>query len=110
VVAVFGAAGWGILLAAFAKTSEQVSTMGSAMMLFFGLLGGSFFGGGSFGGVLGTIGKITPNAWAQEGFAILAGGGTLVDLQSTILGLVIMGSLLFGVAVLVFRRRGLMQS
>jgi len=109
VAAVFGAAGWGILLAAFARTTEQVSTMGSALMLFFGLLGGSFFGGGSFGGVLGTIGKITPNAWAQEGFAILAGAGTLADLQGTILGLVVMGSLLFSVAVLVFRRRGLMR-
>jgi len=105
VAAVFGAAGWGILLAAFARTAEQVSTIGMAMMLFFGLLGGSFFGGGSFGGTLGTIGKITPNAWAQEGFAILAGTGTLTD----IVGLAVMGSLLFGVAVLVFRRRGLVR-
>jgi ABC-2 type transport system permease protein len=109
VAAVFGAAGWGILLAAFARTAEQVSTMGTAMMLFFGLLGGSFFGGGSFGGILGTIGKITPNAWAQEGFAILAGAGTLADIRGTIVGLAIMGSLLFGVAVLVFRRRGLVR-
>lgn len=109
VAAVFGATGWGILLAAFAQTSEQVSTIGMAMMLFFGLLGGSFFGGGSFGGVLGTLGKITPNAWAQEGFAILAGAGTLADIRGTIVGLVIMGSLLFGVAVLVFRRRGLVR-
>ncbi len=109
VAAVFGAAGWGILLAAIARTAEQVSTMGTAMMLFFGLLGGSFFGGGSFGGVLGTIGKITPNAWAQEGFAILAGAGTLADVRGTIVGLVVMGSILFGVAVVVFRRRGLMR-
>lgn len=109
VAAVFGATGWGILLAAFARTSEQVSTIGMAMMLLFGLLGGSFFGGGSFGGVLGTLGKITPNAWAQEGFTILAGAGTLTDVRGTIVGLVIMGSLLFGVAVLVFRRRGLVR-
>ncbi len=109
IAAVFGAAGWGILLAAFARTAEQVSTIGMAMMLFFGLLGGSFFGGGSFGGTLGTIGKITPNAWAQEGFAILAGTGTLADIRGMILGLVCMGSLLFGVAVLVFRRRGLVR-
>jgi ABC-2 type transport system permease protein len=109
VAAVFGAAGWGILLAAFARTTEQVSTIGMAMMLFFGLLGGSFFGGGSFGGVLGTIGKITPNAWAQEGFTILAGTGALADIRGTIVGLAIMGSLLFGVAVLVFRRRGLVR-
>jgi ABC-2 type transport system permease protein len=109
VAAVFAAAGWGILLAAFARTAEQVSTMGTAMMLFFGLLGGSFFGGGSFGGVLGTLGKITPNAWAQEGFTILAGAGTLADVRGMIVGLVVMGSLLFSVAVIVFRRRGLMR-
>jgi ABC-2 type transport system permease protein len=110
VAAVFGAAGWGILLAAFARTAEQVSTMGTAMMLFFGLLGGSFFGGDSFDGILGTIGKITPNAWAQEGFTILAGAGTLADVRGSIVGLVVMGSILFGVAVVVFRRRGLLRS
>jgi ABC-2 type transport system permease protein len=110
VAAVFGAAGWGILLAAFARTAEQVSTMGTAMMLFFGLLGGSFFGGESFDGILGTIGKITPNAWAQEGFTILAGAGTLADVRGSIVGLVVMGSILFGVAVVVFRRRGLLRS
>ena len=65
---------------------------------FFGLLGGSFFDGGSFGGVLGTIGKITPNAWALEAYtsifwrdesasALLLPVGLLV--VSAILGLLI---------------------
>ena len=40
---VTGAVGWGLLITALAKTPGQVSTIGSAMMLMFGILGGSFF-------------------------------------------------------------------
>jgi len=36
--AVFGAVGWGMLLTAVAKTPGQVSAIGSAMMLTFGIL------------------------------------------------------------------------
>ncbi len=40
--AVFGAVGWGMLLTAVAKTPGQVSAIGSALMLTFGILGGTF--------------------------------------------------------------------
>ena len=41
--AVVGAVGWGMLITALAKTPGQVSAIGSAIMLIFGILGGSFF-------------------------------------------------------------------
>jgi ABC-2 type transport system permease protein len=107
--AVVGASGWGILLAAFAKTPTQVSSVGTALMLLFGILGGSFFGGASFPGLLGTISKITPNAWAQEGFLQLVRGGGLGDILTPIGALLIMGLVLFGAAVWAFRRYGLTQ-
>ena len=107
VVAVIGATGWGILLAAFASTSGQVSNIGTALMLTFGLLGGSFFGGTGFDGLLGVVSKVTPNAWAQEGFLTLAQGGTMADIYEPIVGLLLMGGILFAIAVVIFRRRGL---
>ena len=105
---VAGAAGWGLLLASVATTPSQVSSLGMAMALLFGLIGGSFFGG-TLTGPFAALGKITPNAWGQDGFAILARGGTLVDLLPTIAALWIMGFVLVGVAVLVFNRKGFLQ-
>ena len=44
--AVAGAVGWGMLITALARTPGQVSSIGSAVMLTFGILGGSFFSHG----------------------------------------------------------------
>ena len=40
--AVFGATGWGMLITALARTPAQVGSVGSAVMLIFGMFGGSF--------------------------------------------------------------------
>ncbi len=105
--AVAGATGWGILLAALARTPGQVSSVGTALMLIFGILGGSFLGGAEFSGFMGALSKITPNAWAQQGFATLARGGALAQVATPILGLLVMAVGLFTLAVLLFQRRGL---
>ncbi len=107
--AVVGAAGWGLLLAAVAKTPSQVANLGMAMMLLFGVLGGSFFGGALPPGVLGTLGKITPNAWAMAGFTALARGGDLADIAPDIAALLLMGAVLLGVSVVLFNRKGFLQ-
>ncbi len=106
--AVVGAAGWGLLLAAVAKTPNQVANMGMAMMLLFGILGGSFFGG-TLTGALGTLGKITPNAWAMDGFTTLARGGDLADIAPDIAALLFMGVVLLGISVMLFGRKGFLQ-
>ena len=56
-----------------------------------------------------TISKITPNAWGLDGFTTLGMGGTLDDIHTTLLALLLMGALLFGTALLMFNRRGLAQ-
>lgn len=106
--AVVGAAGWGLLLAAVAKTPNQVANMGMAMMLLFGILGGSFFGG-TLTGALGLMGKITPNAWAMDGFTTLARGGDLADVAPDIAALLLMGVVLLGISVVLFGRKGFLQ-
>jgi len=107
--AVVGAVGWGMLITALAKTPGQVSAVGSAVMLIFGILGGSFFSLDAMPRWFATISKITPNAWGIEGFTTLALGGGLADVLGSVIALLVMGAVLFTAAVLVFNRRGITQ-
>jgi linearmycin/streptolysin S transport system permease protein len=107
--AVFGAAGWGMLITAFARTPAQVGSTGSAVMLIFGILGGSFINLEQMPSFLRTVSKITPNAWGLDGFTTLALGGTLKNLTEPITALLIMGAVLFAIAVVLFNRNGLVQ-
>lgn len=99
------ATGWGMVLAAIAKRPGQVASYGTALMLGFGLLGGSFVQL-PLTGFLAQLSKITPNAWAIQGFTRLAGGGGLADIATALLALVSMAVLLFVTAVIIFQRRG----
>lgn len=107
---VYGAAGWGMLITAMARTPAQVGSIGSALMLIFGILGGSFINLEQMHPIVQALSKITPNAWGLDGFTTLALGGTLADLVVPIAALLIMGTVLFGISVVLFNRKGIMQS
>ncbi len=108
IVAVAAAAtGWGLLLAAFARSPEQVGSLGTALMLLFGVLSGTFIPAGAFPAWLTALGKVTPNAWGLEGFAALARGATLSGVALPLAALAAMAIGLFGAAALVFRRTSL---
>jgi ABC-2 type transport system permease protein len=107
---VFGATGWGMLITALARSPAQVGSVGSAMMLIFGLLGGSFINLEQMPPLIQALSKITPNAWGLDGFTTLALGGTLADLREPILALLIMGGVLFVISVVLFNRKGIMQN
>ena len=107
--AVTGAVGWGMLITATVKTPGQVSAVGSAVMLTFGILGGSFVSLDYMPAWFVTISKITPNAWGIDGFTTLALGGRLGDILWPVLALLAMGAVLFTIAVLIFSRRGIAQ-
>jgi ABC-2 type transport system permease protein len=107
--AVFGATGWGMLITALARSPAQIGSVGSAVMLIFGILGGSFISLDQMPAYVRTLSKITPNAWGLDGFTTLALGGTLPNLIQPITALLIMGSVLFGIAVVLFNRKGIMQ-
>ena len=109
IAAVTAATGWGMLLAAVARQPGQVSGLGMALALLFGLLGGSFFGGAAPQGPLALLARLTPNRWAQDGFARLAQGGTLSDLLPMIAALLVMAVTLLVIAILIFRRKGLLS-
>ena len=107
--AVFGATGWGMLITAFARTPAQVGSTGAAVMLIFGILGGSFMSLENFPLFMQTLSKITPNAWGMDGFVTLALGGTLKNLTEPVTALLIMGALLFAASVVLFNRNGIAQ-
>lgn len=107
--AVFGATGWGMLITALARTAGQVSSVGSALMLIFGILGGSFVSLENLHPFVQNLSKITPNAWGLDGFTTLALGGGLTDITTPITALLIMGTILFIAAVLLFNRQGIVQ-
>jgi len=106
---VLGATGWGLLITAIARTPGQVASLGTATMLIFGILGGSFIDLDQMPALVQTLSKITPNAWSLDGFTTLALGGTLPNLREPITALVIMGTLLFGISVVLFNRNGIVQ-
>ncbi|MCI0393551.1 MAG: ABC transporter permease [Chloroflexi bacterium] len=99
------ATGWGILLAALAKSAGQISSLGTALMLIFGIMGGTFISLANFSSAVRVASRITPNAWAVEGFNTLAAGGVLADILTPVAALLVMAAALFALAVLAFRQR-----
>lgn len=104
--AVFGALGWGLLLTVVARTPSQVANIGSAMMLAFGILGGSFYDISAMPQWLRWISFVTPNAWALQGFTDLAEGDGFAGIAVPVAGLLAMGVILFALTVFLFLRRG----
>ena len=107
--AVVGAAGWGMLITAVARSPGQASALGTTIFLMFGILGGSFINLSNMPGWFQTVSKITPNAWALDGFATLAGGGQLGDILTPLLALIVMGAVLFTTAAVIISRSGLVR-
>jgi ABC-2 type transport system permease protein len=105
--AVLGATGWGILLTALLKTPGQASAIGSALMLIFGMLGGSFFSVEQMPSWVQIISRMTPNRWGMDGFSTLAMGGGFANILTPILALIAMAAILFVISVVIFSRRGI---
>ena len=98
-----------MIITALARTPGQVGSIGSAMMLIFGILGGSFISLDQMPPLVQSISRITPNSWALDGFTTLALGGTLSNLSAPITALLTMGGVLFVASVLLFGKKNLVQ-
>jgi ABC-2 type transport system permease protein len=107
--AAIAATGWGIFFAAILKTPGQIAVTGSAVMLLFGLLGGSFFDLSMLPDWIQVINMVTPNSWANDGFYILSLGGKLKDIQTNLIALWVMGGVLFIFATYWISKRGLVR-
>ena len=97
------ASGWGILFASAARTPEQITGIGTAVMLIFGAISGTFTQTNS--AVLDQFGRITPNKWALDGFTELGLGNGLVDILPNVAALWVMAFILFAVSIVLFGRK-----
>ncbi len=102
---VAAATGWGIAIAAYARTAPQANAIGTAVTLVFAIGAGHFFPRDLLPAWLRTISFISPNAWGLEAFAELGSGAGLGDIVGIVAALVGMAALAFGVAVVLFRRQ-----
>lgn len=100
----YAACGWGMLLTSIFKTPRQVSSASTSIGLIFGQLGGGFLPMSTLPKWLQTFGLISPNGWGSRGFTILASGGNLADLTKIIFALLVMGTILLGIASFRFRK------
>jgi ABC-2 type transport system permease protein len=105
-LALVGAAsGWGVAIAAFARTPSQAGTTAMAINLVFAALAGNFIARSAYPMWLQKVGFITPNAWGIEGYWALIYGGTLLEALPGILALLGMAIVLFTLAGFAFRRQ-----
>jgi ABC-2 type transport system permease protein len=102
---VAAAAGWGALIAAFARSSGQANAVGTALSLVFAIGAGNFIARPALPEWLQTISYISPNAWGLESFLILTSGGGVNDLLPYLAGMWVMAVVLFSVAAVAFRRQ-----
>ena len=103
------ATGWGLLLTSFVKTPQQAGSLGAAVMLMFGVLGGSFGTNVQLPGFLQNVGRITPNAWGIQGFVTLSNGGTLAEVLPNVAALLAIAAVTFTIAVVLFQRNGFIR-
>jgi ABC-2 type transport system permease protein len=105
VAAALAATGWGLLIASLAANAGQITSLGMALTLLFGILGGSFVPLNDAWPALDWLSRITPNRWALDGFVALAAGDPPAAVFAPIAALLVMAVVLFAVAALIFRRR-----
>jgi len=97
--------GWGMLPAAFSRTSSQAGAIGTAITLTFSALSGTFVPRGALPKWLQDISLLTPNAWGNEWYYNLINGATIQAILPAVLVLLMMAVVLFGAAVMLFRRQ-----
>jgi len=102
---VAAATGWGALLAAYCRTAGQANQLGTILSLAFAGLAGNFFARQALPQSVRTISYITPNAWGLEAYGKLTAGGTLSDVVTPIVALLVMAIVLFAAATALFRRQ-----
>jgi len=100
------AAGFGLLLISFVKTTRQSGPVIGGALAITGMLGGLMTTGfNNIPSFFATINLLTPQGWVLKGWTSTLGGGGVGDIIGPWLVSIVLGLALFGVATLIFRRR-----
>jgi ABC-2 type transport system permease protein len=99
------AAGAAMLVATIVNNEHQVSAVGPAVGMIFGLLGGTMVPPEVFPEAVRGLSHLTPHAWAMDAFHhLLLQGGGLVDVLPQVGVLVGIAGLVLALAVVRFRK------
>jgi ABC-2 type transport system permease protein len=102
---VAAATGWGIMIAAFAKTPGQASAVGTALSLIFAAIAGNFLPRMNYPLWLQKISYVSPNAWGLEAYYDLISGKPLDAVILPTTALLAMSMVLFTIATITFKRQ-----
>ena len=104
--AAFAATGFGIMMGAINRTTEQSSVFCATAVVIAAALGGIMVPSFLMPANMQHIGQLSPLQWGLSAFVdLFLRGGTLVTVLPQLAKLVAFGGLTLGAAVLVFRRR-----
>ncbi|HEX6140861.1 MAG TPA: ABC transporter permease [Candidatus Limnocylindria bacterium] len=99
------ATGAAMLIGSWARNESQVGAFGAGGGMMLGLLGGTMVPLAVFPEVMRTIARVTPHAWAMEGFRkMLDEGAGVLQILPEVAVLVGFAVVLIGLAVVVLRR------
>ena len=103
-VLALASASLGLLLGALCRTSQQAGRVGQVLGFVLLALGGTIFPTFDMGGLMGILSKLTPSAWAIQGYMrVMSEGWTLMQVAPNILILLGFAAVFFGLAVWRFK-------
>lgn len=104
---VIAAAGLGVLLISFVKSTKQGGPVLGGGLTFLGMLGGLFTANmpNALPEAMNMIANFTPQGWVLKGWRMVLGGSTAGDLLVPFLVTVAMGIVMFAIGAMMFKRR-----
>lgn len=109
ILALFGqvitAAGLGVLLISFVKTSRQAGPVMGGALTALGMLGGLFTANMTMPDAFNRLAAFTPQGWVVRGWKIVLNGQPATDLLLPILVMLVIGLIMFTIGAFRFHRR-----
>ncbi len=104
---VVAAAGLGVLLISFVKTTKQGGPVLGGGLTALGMLGGLFTANipGGMPEAFAMLANFTPQGWVLKGWNIVLSGQPVADLLLPFIVVLVMGILMFALGAMMFRRR-----
>lgn len=102
---VVAAAGLGVLLISFVKTTKQGGPVLGGGLTALGMLGGLFTANIQMPESFQALAKFTPQGWVLKGWSIALSGQPVTDLLLPFVVVLVMGIVMFAIGAMMFRRR-----
>jgi ABC-2 type transport system permease protein len=99
------AAGLGVLLISFVKTTQQAGPVLGAGLTALGMLGGLFTQGMQVPEAFTLLAIFTPQGWVIKIWKVVLSGQPLPELMTSFIVLMVMGIVMFAIGAMIFRRR-----